>query len=655
GMREHYRFFFEQIADGVWRAEVDPPLPVDAGEEEQVRRCATGARLVECNEAMLRMYACDAPAQLVGTRLCDSFDLADPRSLGFFRAFVRGGYRASDLESYELDRQGQPRCFLNNLVGVVENGRLTCIWGTQRDITERKAGEEAVRAARNQLAALVQASPLPIVGIRATGEVVSWNPAAETVFGWTAEQTIGRRLLNIPSDKQEEFDGLRARVASGNPFTGFETRRLRRDGTLLDVSISTAPLQDAEGKTNGLVAIYTDITGRRRAEEELRQSQEELRQAQKMEAVGRLAGGIAHDFNNLLTAILSYSEMLLGELPAGAPMREDLEQIRQAGTRAAELTNQLLAFSRRQLLQLRSVSLNEVVTAVDRILRRLIGEDIELRTELAGDLRLTRADPGQMEQVLLNLAVNSRDAMPAGGRLTISTANAEVGEVPSARWGRLEPGAYVTLTVRDTGSGMSHEVQERIFEPFFTTKEQGKGTGLGLATVYGIVRQVGGHVFVTSAEGAGSVFTIYLPAGQDGGEPLARAVPTPPVRGASETILLVEDEQLVRNLTREILVRNGYEVLQAADGLEALRAAAAYDGAIHLMLTDVVMPRMSGRELVERILPLRPDMRVLYVSGYSDEAIARQGQLTQGVELLPKPFTPGVLTAKIREILDRDP
>jgi len=260
-----------------------------------------------------------------------------------------------------------------------------------------------------------------------------------------------------------------------------------------------------------------------------------------------------------------------------------------------------------------------------------------------------------MEQVLLNLAVNSRDAMPGGGRLTISTGNAEVGEVPSARWGRLEPGAYVTLTVRDTGSGMSPEVQERIFEPFFTTKEQGKGTGLGLSTVYGIVRQVGGHVFVTSAEGSGSVFTIYLPAGGDGAEAPAPAVPTPPVRGAAETILLVEDEQLVRNLTREILVRNGYEVLQAADGLEALRAAAAYDGAIHLMLTDVVMPRMSGRELVERILPLRPDMRVLYVSGYSDEAIARQGQLTPGVELLPKPFTPGVLTTKIREILDRHP
>ncbi len=645
--REHYRFFFEQIADGVWRAEVDPPLPIHAPPDEQIRWCAESARLVECNEAMLRMYSCSEPEELVGTRLCDSFNLSDPRSIEFFRSFVRGGYRASDLESYELDRHGHPRWFLNNLVGLVEDGHLTRIWGTQRDITERKASEEAVRAARNQLAALVQASPLPIVGLRPTGEVVSWNPAAEKVFGWTADEVIGHRLQNVPG-QEHEFEALKA-------FTAFETRRMRKDGTLLDVSISTASLQNAEGKPDGVVAIYTDITDRRRSEEELRRSQEELRQAQKMEAVGRLAGGIAHDFNNLLTAILSYSEMLLAELPVPDPMREDLEQIRQAGTRAAELTNQLLAFSRRQLLQLRSVSLNEVVMSVDRMLRRLIGEDIELHTELAPDLRLTRADPGQLEQVLLNLAVNSRDAMRWGGRLTICTANAEVGHGAAARWGRLEPGAYVTLTVQDTGMGMTPAVQERIFEPFFTTKEQGRGTGLGLSTVYGIVKQVGGDVFVSSTEGVGSIFSIYLPAVDGVNERITPPVPALPVRGAAETILLVEDEQLVRNLTREILERNGYVVLEAADGLDALRAAASYDGFIHLMLTDVVMPRMSGRELVEQILPLRPDMRVLYVSGYSEEAIVRQGELTPGIELLPKPFTPGVLTARIREILDRDP
>ena len=653
---EQYRFLFEQIADGVWRARVDPPIPVGVPEEEQATRCARDTRLVECNAGMLRMYACENdPTLLLDTRLGDTFDPDDPHTAEFFLAFVRGGFRASDLESQEYDRRGERRWYLNSLVGVVEDGALVAVWGTQRDITERKRAEEAMRLARNQLATLVQASPLPIVAMRPDGEVISWNRAAEGVFGWTEEEVLGRHLPCVPEHKQPEFDQLRSRVLAGNPFTGFETQRSRRDGTLLDVSISTAPLTDGGGRPAGVVAIYTDITDRRRAEEELRQSQAQLRQAQKMEAVGRLAGGIAHDFNNLLTAILSYSEMLLGELPPSDPMREDLEQIRRAGARAADLTHQLLAFSRRQLLQLRPVDLNVVVGGLDRMLRRLIGEDVELRTILAPDLRLTLADPGQLEQVLVNLAVNSRDAMPQGGRLVISTANTEVGQGVGPRLDQLQPGSYVSLTVEDTGTGMEPEVRERIFEPFFTTKGPGTGTGLGLSTVYGIVKQVGGSILVASEPGAGSTFTIYLPVSEDGGAAAPASPPAGPVRGAAETILLVEDEQLVRHLTREILVRNGYRVLEAPDGPEALALAAGFEGTIHLMLTDVVMPRMSGPELVERILPSRPAMRVLYVSGYSEEAIARQGQLTPGIELLPKPFTPGVLTARIRQILDRDP
>jgi two-component system cell cycle sensor histidine kinase/response regulator CckA len=518
---------------------------------------------------------------------------------------------------------------------------------------ERTVAEEAVRAARDHLSALVQASPLPTVALRPDGEVLSWNRAAETVFGWTAGEAIGRPLPCVPEEKQAEFATLRDRVLSGYPFTGFETKRQRRDGTLLDVSISTAALHDAEGRAVGLVAIYVDITGRKRAEEELRLSQEQLRQAQKMEAVGRLAGGIAHDFNNLLTAILSYSEMVLGDLAPADPIREDVEQIRQAGGRAAELTNQLLAFSRRQLLQPRTINLNTVVVGVDRMLRRLIGEDIELRTLLAPSLGHTRADAGQLEQVLLNLAVNARDAMPGGGTLTLTTTNAEVGEAVAARWGHLEPGPYVTLSVHDTGSGMSAEVRDQIFEPFFTTKGPGRGTGLGLSTAYGIVKQSGGHIYVSSEPGSGSTFTIYLPATEVSGEVGAITAPAAPVRGSAETVLLVEDEDLVRHLTREILARNGYQVIEAADGVAALRICEEYPGPIHLMVTDVVMPRLSGRELVEQIQPCRPDMRVLYLSGYSEEAIERQGQLTEGIDLLPKPFTPGVLTAKIREILDR--
>jgi two-component system cell cycle sensor histidine kinase/response regulator CckA len=533
--REQYRFFIGRTAEGVWRAAVEPPIPVGADEADQVARCTRHARLVEVNESMVRMYGCADAKELLGTQLSATFDLTDSRSLEFFRAFVQSGYRTVELESREFDRHGAERWFVNNLLGVVENGLLTAIWGTQRDVTEHRAAE----------------------------------------------------------------------------------------------------------------------SGRIRAEDALRQSQEQFRQAQKMEAVGRLAGGVAHDFNNLLSAILSYSELVLDDLPADHASREDVEQIRQAGNRAAELTHQLLAFSRRQLLQLRIIDLNAVVASVDRMLRRVIGEDIELRTVLSPSLGHTKADAGQLEQVLINLAVNARDAMPTGGILTITTANAEVGGRHAARWPQVQPGGYVTLSVRDTGTGMSHEVQERIFEPFFTTKGPGHGTGLGLSTVYGIVAQSGGQVFVTSEPGAGSTFTIYLPAHQADIDVAAARPPRAPVRGGAETVLLVEDETLVRQLTHEILRRNGYRVLEAADGVEALAVVRDHAGHIDLMLTDVVMPRMSGHELVELARPVRPDMRILYVSGYSEEAIARQGQLTDGIELLAKPFTPGVLTAKIRELLDR--
>jgi PAS domain S-box-containing protein len=650
---EPYRFVIGRTAEGVWRAAVEPPVPVDAPEEEQVDRCTRNARLVEVNDAMVRMYGCTSHDQLLGSQLSATFDLSDPRSHEFFRAFVRRGYRTEELESFEFDRYGAPHWFVNNLLGAVEDGRLTAIWGTQRDVTAHRLAEETVRATRERLEAIVDASPLPIVVAGVQGEVLNWNRAAEQVFGWTAEETMGRRLVCVPEDRQAEYDAFRAEVLGGRPFLERETVRVRKDGTRIDVSISTAPIHDAKGQAIGSVAMYVDISGRKRAEEALRHSQEQLRQAQKMEAVGRLAGGIAHDFNNLLSAILSYSEMVMGDLPETHPSREDLEQIRQAGSRAAELTHQLLAFSRRQLLQLRTLNLNTVVASVDRMLRRVIGEDIVLQTVLAAGLGPTRGDPGQLEQVLMNLAVNARDAMPAGGTLTITTADLEVRDPRTAPWPELAPGRYVTLAVRDTGAGMTRDVQERIFEPFFTTKPAGHGTGLGLSTVYGIVVQSGGQVFVRSAPGAGSTFTICLPAHTTDAEPTPVAVPSPPVLGGAETVLLVEDEQLVRQLTHEILHRNGYRVLEAADGLEALALLRNHPGHIDLLLTDVVMPRMSGHELVELARPLRPRMRVLYVSGYSEEAIARQGQLTEGIELLAKPFTPGILTAKIRQLLDR--
>jgi two-component system cell cycle sensor histidine kinase/response regulator CckA len=651
--REQYRFFIQQTTEGVWCAEVDPPLPVDAPEQVQIAHCANHAYLVEVNDAMVRMYGCRDASEHIGARLGSTFDMADPRTQEFFRGFIQGGYRTGDLESREFDLHGTPRRFVNHMVGVVEERRLTRIWGTQHDVTERQGAEEAVRAARDHLKALVDASPLAIVGVDAVGVVLSWNRAAEDTFGWTADEAIGHRLINVPLDKQGEFEALLARVLGEHPFTSYETQRLRKDGSRIDVSISTAALHDARGRPIGSVAIYADVTERKRAEEQLQLSQEQFRQAQKMEAVGRLAGGIAHDFNNLLTAILSYSELALTDLRPGDPIREDIQQIREAGLRAAELTKQLLAFSRRQLFQVRSLSLNDVVIHTERMLQPLMGDDVEIRLGLSPTLAHTRADAGQLEQVLLNLAVNARDAMPSGGTLTLTTATVKLAEDAAARWGHLAPGAYVTLSVQDTGTGMSPEVQERIFEPFFTTKGPGQGTGLGLSTVYGIVKQSGGHIFVSSEPGGGSLFTIYLPASAPAPEPAPAEPSGAAVQGTSETVLLVEDEDLVRQLTREILLRNGYRVLEAADGVEALRVVTQYQGEIDLMVTDVVMPRMSGNELVGHARPLRPGMRVLYVSGYSEEAIARHGQLTEGIELLSKPFTPGILTAKIRQILDR--
>jgi signal transduction histidine kinase/CheY-like chemotaxis protein len=390
-------------------------------------------------------------------------------------------------------------------------------------------------------------------------------------------------------------------------------------------------------------------------ERALRDSEEQLRQAQKMEAVGRLAGGIAHDFNNLLTAIQGYSELMLLRLPPRDPLRRHAEEIHKASGRAAALTRQLLAFSRKQVLEPKLLDLNAIVAGMDGMLRRVIGEDVELVSRPADRLGAVHADPGQLEQVILNLAVNARDAMPNGGKLILETRNAEVRPGSREASAGLAPGRYVVLAVTDTGVGMDAGILSRIFEPFFTTKEKGKGTGLGLSTVYGIVKQSGGHVFVRSEPGLGSTFEIYLPRVE--GQPEAAAEErqaTEPARGR-ETILLVEDEELVRDFAREVLEMHGYRVLEASGGGEALLLCERHTGPIDLMLTDVVMPHLNGRQLYERLAPTRPEMRVLYMTGYTEDAIVHQGTLDPGTALITKPFTPDALVRKVREMLDAVP
>ena len=389
-----------------------------------------------------------------------------------------------------------------------------------------------------------------------------------------------------------------------------------------------------------------------RSRRERRRLEQQLQEARRLEAVGRLAGGVAHDFNNVLTAIIGSAELLLLDAPQGAPPPEELDIIRSSATRAQVLIRQLLAFSARQVLKPAVLDLNQLIQDVSKMLRRLIGEDISLALELAPDLGPVRADPGQLEQALVNLAVNARDAMPEGGRLLVKTGNAELPPAETSTPEALPPGRYVVLQLQDTGVGMSAETQAHIFEPFFTTKAQGKGTGFGLATVYGIVRQSGGHITVDSALGAGATFSLYLPRVD---EPLGAAVApatvaTPAV--GSETVLLAEDEALVRQMARRVLEQAGYTVLAAAGGAEAIQLAQGHKGPIDLLLTDVVMPGMSGRELARRMVEVRPGVRVLYMTGYSDEAVARHGVLDPGATLLQKPFTPAVLAREVRAVLD---
>ncbi|HEY6097023.1 MAG TPA: PAS domain S-box protein, partial [Candidatus Deferrimicrobium sp.] len=520
------------------------------------------------------------------------------------------------------------------------------------------AGEGVDRPAASRiLATLIEASPLAIVTFDPEGVVTMWNPAAERIFGWSESEALGTRLPFVPAERQEEFLALRRRALLGEVFTEPELHRRRADGSPIVVSVSTSPLRRPDGTIYGIMSILMDVTERKAAEEirnRLTMVEEQLRQSQKLEAVGRLAGGVAHEFNNLLTAISGYSDLLLHRLPEYSTLRRDVEEIRKAGDRAAALTRQLLAFSRRQVLQPKVLDLNAVVTNMEPMLRRMVGERIVLAADLSPSLSWVKADPGQIEQVIVNLTLNARDAMPDGGRLTIATADAELSPAYAAVHPEVLPGPHVLLSVADTGHGMDDETQSHLFEPFFTKKGVGKGTGLGLATVYGIVQQSGGHIRVNSAADRGSTFLIYLPrvAASDAG-PLGEDPPfLPHPSPGTETVLLAEDDEVVRRLAREVLSGNGYQVLEAGNGREALLLSEAHRGEIHLLLTDVEMPKMSGRELGERIRIQRPALRILYMSGYTDDAILREGILEDGIPFLQKPFTQEGLARKVREVLD---
>ena len=518
----------------------------------------------------------------------------------------------------------------------------------ERELREAKA-RATLRATEASYETLVEHAPVGIYRSSPEGRFLSVNAAVVRILGYdAAADVLGLHMArDVYADAAERQRLVERDSYSARQYDNVEATWKRRDGRLLTVQLSVRAVRDAAGRVEYYETFVRDVTDQRRL-------QQQVLQSQKLEAVGRLAGGIAHDFNNLLTVITSYSDLLLEDLSPGDPKRDDLEQVRKAADGAAALTRQLLAFSRQQVVEPRVVSLNTVVEGLHKILRRVIGEDVELTTTLAPDLGAIRADVGQLEQVLMNLAVNARDAMPTGGRLTIETANVEHDPDYARDQDAAAVRRFAMLAVSDTGCGMDEATKAKIFEPFFTTKEPGKGTGLGLATVYGIVQQAGGFIWVYSEPGHGTSFKIYLPQ-VDATAEVAAAATGARAPGGTETVLLVEDAAAVRAVTKQVLERHGYAVLEAPDGEAAVRLAQRHRGPIHLLLTDVVMPRVSGRELAEQLARVRPDTRVLYASGYTDDSVVRHGILESGTAYLQKPFSPESLARKVREVLDAPP
>lgn len=538
---------------------------------------------------------------------------------------------------------------------AISPARLEDGWtfnGFIRDLTDRNKAAEAVRLGMQRYRELFEDVPVGLYSSDAGGRLIDVNPAMVSMLGFANRDA----LLATPATALYVDSADRARWEAEMRRAGFvrdfEVKLRRADGTIIWARDTTHAKREPDGTIVLYEGVLEDITARVEAERRLRASEAELRQALKMEAVGQLAGGVAHDFNNLLTVILSYSAMLLDRIDQADPNRQDVQEISAAADRAAGLTRQLLAFSRQQVMQPRVLNMNAVVGELENMLRRLIGEDIELRTSFAQGGCWINADPGQIEQVLLNLVVNARDAMPKGGQLTITTSTREACEGPGPEIAKTSNQHYVVLSVSDTGIGMSAEVQQRLFDPFFTTKEQGRGTGLGLSTVYGIVRQSGGGISVQSESGQGTTFTVCFPKVESGVEEQPSASPAVKVARGSETVLLVEDDNSLRALAFRVLVRYGYKVLAAADGTEALAIAADRGTAIDGVITDVVMPGMNGRELAERLAAQRPGLSFLFMSGYTDDDVLRRGVLHGESAFLAKPFTPAQLAHKVREILD---
>jgi two-component system cell cycle sensor histidine kinase/response regulator CckA len=566
-----------------------------------------------------------------------------------YQHLISGQIDNYEMEKRYLRKDGQI-VWVNLVASLVRNeaGEPLHGLGLVEDITEKKKNEGAL----SELAAILEQTSAAVSSTDLEGVITVWNRGAEKLFGYPEAKILGRSIFMLAApDRIEEMRDLWGRAGKGENIADYETIRLKQNGDPVDVAVNLSPILNSQGKVTGLSVIYRDLTKEKSAQEALRKQEEQMRLVQKMDAIGRLAGGVAHDFNNLLSVIGGNAEFLMSSLSPDDPQREELMEIQKAVRRGADLTRQLLVFGQKQVSQPAPLQLNDTVTEMNKMLRRLIDAHIEIVIEPGSGLWMIEADPIQIQQVILNLALNSRDAMPQGGRLVLRTRNVGSADPDLAKHPELQAGGYVKLWVTDTGIGMTPEVQKRVFEPFFTTKAD-KGTGLGLSTVYGIVHQARGHISLESHPGLGTTFTIFFPAETSGKTLKFKAEQMPLLPVGTETLLVAEDEEPVRKIVLRILEKQGYKLLEAEHGEAALKRSQETPGPIHLLLTDTVMPKMNGKELAQKLKKSRPKMKVLFMSGYPQEVLARQGTLDPDIHLLQKPFTAEELAQKIRQVLD---